>query len=178
MRVLLASAFLIGLTGCPTTDKDTGDTSGGDDTNTNMTPFMLLEDAEGMVTGTGVTGVCASDVCTYTMTTSTEASASDFSLDMTETGDDSGGQQWNENHTAFALDSENADGSFTYKLVLDAVTSFEDVVSNSTTLFYEDAVLLGTTWFFSATSLDSSTTDCVVNGEDASYYASQCSNAE
>lgn len=177
MRFVLSTALLVGLTGCPGTGKDTGDTSGTptDSTDTNTTPieFMLLEDATGMVTGTGVTGSCASNQCVYTMTTTTEASL--LELDMTETDDEF---LYTENHTGFALDSNNADGSFTYKLVLDAVGTPEEVVVNSTTLFYADSVLDGTTWYFGATSLDGMSTDCVVNGNSSTYYSEWCANYE
>lgn len=177
MRLVLSVAVLAGLTGCPTTDKDTGDsatTMTDTDTNTtNPMEFMLLEDASGMATGTGVTGDCVNNTCTYTMTTSTEASL--LELDMTETDDSF---LYTENHTGFALDSENADGSFTYKLVLTAVASPDDVVVNSTTLFYADTVLDGTTWYFGATSLDGLSTDCVVNGNSATYYSEWCADYE
>lgn len=181
MRLVLSTALLLGLTGCPGSDKDTGDstgTTGTDDTGTTGTTesFGLLRGDDGMVFPVGASGDCANNSCVYTMTTTTEASL--LTLDMTETGDDSGGTQWTEQHTGFALDSENADGSFTYKLVLAAVASFEDVVANSTTLFYADSVLAGTTWYFGATSLDGLTTDCVVTGEDVGYYSSWCTYSE
>ena len=175
MRFIL-TASVLGLIGCTATGKDTGDTSVTTDTNTTpAVEFALLADGAGMVTGTGVTGDCVNNACTYTMTTSTDASL--LEVDMTET-EDPAGFFYTENHTGFALDSENADGSYTYKLVLAAVTNPDDVVVNSTTLFYEDSVLLNTTWYFGATSLDGMHTDCVVNGASSTYYSEWCSNFE
>ncbi len=173
MRLVL-SASILGLVGCTATGKDTGDTSVTTDTDTTpAVEYMLLTDASGMTTGTGATGDCVNNACTYTMTTSTESSL--LEIDMTETADSF---LYTENHTGFALDSENADGSFTYKLVLTAVTDIDDVVVNSTTLFYADSVLVGTTWYFGATSLDGMYTDCVVNGESATYYSEWCATFE
>lgn len=174
MRFIL-TASVLGLIGCTATGKDTGDTSVTTDTTTTPTvEFALLADGAGMVTGTGATGNCVNNACTYTITTSTEASL--LELDMTETADPE--NLYTENHTGFGLQGENADGSFTYKLVLDAVTTTGEVVVNSTTLFYADSVLQGTTWYFGATSLDGMHSDCVVNGESSTYYSEWCSNFE
>jgi hypothetical protein len=181
MRFILSAAVLMSLSACSDGGKDTGDSGPGDtnetDTNNPM-EFMLLEDGSGAVFGTGATGTCDMTGCVYTMTTTTEASM--LELDMTET-DDPG--LYTENHTGFALDSENADGSYTYKLVL-AGEPTPNYTANETTLFWPgnplnpDIINESTTWYFGATSLDGNTLDCVVTGDNPDYYSEWCSNVE
>lgn len=182
MRFIFITAALFGLAGCPGDKDDTGTTTGTDDTGTTTTgeAFALLRDAEGKVGGTGATGDCTETGCTYTMTTTTEAGT--LVLDMTETADTVSTTPWTEQHTGFALDSENADGSFTYKLVLAAAASFDVQVANESTLFYRNPdnedLLEGVTWLFSASSADGSENDCMTTGHDTSYYASDCTYVE
>ena len=115
-------------------------------------------------------GNCADDACDYTITTSSEANL--LELDLTETGDS---YMYHEYHDEFRLDSENADGSSTYLLHLERVRDPGDVGSG-TTLIYGTA-LSDTTFLFQATNARGYS-DCIVTGDDPSYYSSVCRNWE
>jgi hypothetical protein len=177
MNKFLLAAGLISIFSACSGDgmKDSGETGSADtdtdtDTDTDV-DFAMTGDA----TGEGFSGDCANGLCIYTITTTTQAG--DLELDMTETGDSF---LYNENHTAFVLDTTNADGSETYRLELEWVTSLNEVVVNSTTLFNPDVgdggVLDRTTWYFGAKSADGSDFDCRVTGDNTGYYADWCTN--
>jgi hypothetical protein len=157
-------------------DADTdADSDADSDADTDAEPFALLRDGNGDVIGTGATASCDRDECVYTMTTT--APAGSFELDITQTGTGEG-FPWTENHDGFRLDAENADGSFTYALVLQATNDFEDVQRNESTLFHDEHVLATSTWYFGVTSEVGSDDDCVVTGDDPFYYSEWCSNRE
>lgn len=171
----LATAFAL-LAGCSSgTPKDTGDTAGDtDETGDTDTDVPVAFEMTGH-DGLGFAGDCADGLCIYRVTTTTEAGV--VELDMTETGDSF---MYTENHNGFALESENADGSFTYRLDLDWVTSLDDVVVNATTLFNPNVsdgdIFDRTTWYFGAQSADGTETDCRVTGHDPTYYSEWCTN--
>lgn len=110
-------------------------------------------------------GSCSPEYCDYTITTSSRAAL--LELDMTETDDS---YLYHEYHDEFRLDSVNSDGSETYLLHLDGVTEFRDV-GTGTTMFIAETVLDGTTWLFGAENARG-TYDCIVTGDDPSYYSS------
>jgi hypothetical protein len=173
-KFLLAAGLISIFSACSGDKPDSGDTSSADtdtDTDTDIV-FAMTGDQSGQ----GFSGNCAGSTCIYTITTT--RAAGDLELDMTETGDSF---LYNENHTAFVLDTTNADGSETYRLELAYVTSLDDVVVNSTTLFNstvgDGGVLDRTTWYFGAKSADGSEFDCRVTGENTDYYADWCTNA-
>jgi len=171
-KILSLASVLALFAGCTgVSDKDTGDTAGDTDTtgdtDTNGTPaFAFAGDP-------GFAGDCANGLCIYRITTTAEGAS--FELDMTETADTT--YLYNENHTAFELETENSDGTLTYRLDLDWVTDLADVVVNETTLFNPDvrADLLSarTTWYFGGTGTDGNM-DCRVTGHDPAYYADWC----
>jgi hypothetical protein len=149
-----------------------GDSAGETDTTWDTGVVFQMT---GDVTGEGLSGDCADGICIYRITTSREAG--DLELDMTETADPTG--LYNENHTGFAFERENGDGSFTYRLDLTWVTDMADVVVNETTLFNPDVrpdIFNRTTWYFGATSRDGTVSDCRVTGQDPGYYAAWCTN--
>lgn len=110
-------------------------------------------------------GNCVPEFCDYTITTSSRAAV--LELDMTETDDS---YLYHEYHDEFRLESVNSDGSETYLLHLDGVTSIRDVGAG-TTMFIAETVLDGTTWLFGAEN-SRGTYDCIVSGDDPSYYSS------
>ena len=164
---------LVSLFACTSTEKDTGDT-GVVDTDTTDTDAEIAFAMTGDTTGEGFSGDCASGLCIYRITTTTAAGG--LELDMTETADLE--FLYNENHTAFDLETTNADGSETYRLDLDWVTTLDAVVLNETTLFNPDtgATAARTPWYFGATSADGSTEDCRVTGQNTAYYSEWCTN--
>lgn len=162
MNKFLVLGALTALVGC-SAGGDSGGKDSGTTGNTGPGAFEM----------TDFSGTCASNTCTYTITTMNESGFQ--SVDMTETDDS---YLYNEYHDGFGLDSDNGDGTYTYSLSLGAVSTPTDVVSNQTTLFYEDTVLDGTTWWFYAESKDGSESDCVVTGDDPTYYSAECTNVE
>lgn len=167
---------LLALAAC-TSGKDTGET-GGDtdtDTDTNPTEFAFVTDGAGKVIPTGAGMACddGAGTCTFTFTVTSTPSL--LEVDMTETADS---YLWTEYHDGFALASTNADGSETWTLTVDQVDSADDQVQNESTLFGKESVQAGTTWYFGAVSEDGATTDCVVTGDNPSYYSEWCTYVE
>jgi len=168
-KYLFALAAFSLISGCAGTSKDTGDSGSIVDTDdTNTVDFAMTGHD-----GNGFAGDCANGLCIYRISTTTPGG--NFELDMTETGDSF---LYTENHTAFALETTNADGSETYRLDLDWVTDLDDVVANQTTLFNpnvsDGAIFDRTTWYFGAESADGSDFDCRVTGQDPDYYSDWC----
>jgi hypothetical protein len=166
---------LVALFACTSTEKDTGDTGVVDtDTTDTDTDAEIAFAMTGDTTGEGFSGDCADGLCIYRITTTTAAGGLD--LDMTETADLE--FLYNEGHTAFDLETTNADGSETYRLDLDWVTTLDAVVLNETTLFNPNtgATADRTTWFFGAVSADMAEGDCRVTGHDTAYYSDWCTN--
>lgn len=173
MKFLFVPA-LLALAAC-TTGKDTGETGGGGDTDTTGTSvdFGFVRDGSGSVIPDGASMTCDDMGCTVVFTVT--ASPSLLEVDMTETDDS---YLYHEYHDGFSLVQVNADNSETWSLELAAVDLVDDVVQNSTTLFWKDSVIDGTTWYFGAVSADGSVTDCVVTGHNPSYYSEWCTNVQ
>jgi hypothetical protein len=134
-------------------------------------PFELGGDDGGLTTD-GVSGDCAGDTCIYRITTT--APAGELGVKIVETGPDTS-SPWSEEHDGFSRESVNDDGSETYRLDLEWVVDYTDQVDGQSTLLNPDVVnMSGLTWLFFAVSEDDSDADCLVIGDDPSYYASDC----
>ncbi len=163
MRCLILLTTLVCACTGPKAD-DTGELGG--DTDGSDFAFDNFQDS-------AIYGSCADSVCIYRVTLTQAPSM--VEVDMTETGD---AALYNENHNGFQFEKEEENGSLTYRLDLDWVTDIDDVVVNETTLFNPDvadgAVLDRTTWYFGASGPDMLDFDCIVLGDDPSYYRDWC----
>ena len=164
-------------TACTGTDKETGDTSADADTDTDTDTDTDIAFALGDNSGDtlGISGDCNDDqqLCIYRMTTTTPAGTLVLKVAETTAPDDT---MWTEMHDAFVLETQNTDGSETYRLDLTYALVYSDQAPNESTLLNRTVLgtLSGLTWAYLAASADSMESDCVVTGEDPSYYACDC----
>lgn len=134
-------------------------------------PFELGGNDGGMTTN-GVSGSCDGGSCVYRITTT--APAGELGLWIAETNAPEGAE-WTEQHSGFVLETMNDDGSETYRLDLEWIYDYTDFVENDTTLLNPEVIsMAGITWLFFAVSEDGSDDDCLVTGDNPSYYASEC----
>jgi hypothetical protein len=180
-KLILLGAASLALSGCPGGGNkcDTGDESCDTDTNTG--------------TGTGdvyineVDGACGGGSCTWTVDSVGEMGT--VELDLIETGDPTfscgpsstkGALEcgvWSEYHNDFTL-VDFDDTSETKSITLEIVASYEDQVNNVSTIFDLDAGNIANqlTVMWTITDADGNYADCVVYGDDPSYYADYCTN--
>lgn len=154
-------------------DADT-DSDTDSDTDADVAFALGGVDDEGR-TFDGVGGDCSAGVCIYRVTTTQAAGT--IGLSIAETADE-WSDPWSEWHDGFTLETVNDDGSETYFLDLDWVTNYVDQVNGYNTLLNEEVLGSGwatrLTWLFFAVSVDGREADCLVIGEDPSYYADDC----
>lgn len=141
------------------TGSDTGPDTGGDG------PLLW-----------NIGGYCTIDACTWYA--GSDGRIGSVELYLSETGDTSSPEFWEEVHTAFALAGPSGYGGDEFSIELDLVSDYTEQVDNVSTLFdlNDSRVARQLTVLFILHGADGAYADCATFGHDPSYFESVCTN--